>query len=219
MRKVCKMLHKMSEAQRSVLQTAAACDDHLLQPPGSARGAVAKSLAAKLVDAGWAKETKASSRAPVWRRDAATGVAYALKLTAKGLKAVAPRSEGPDGAEHSSPPTAAETAPQNAPARNSARPVRAHGVTPEGKPSNVTLATTVRAPRSNSKLGDVLAKLSAEAGATIGELMKTTGWLEHTTRAALTGLRRRGYTFNLTRGERGGASVYRIAMTGGEENK
>jgi hypothetical protein len=98
------MLNKMSEAQRSMLQAAAACEDRLLQPPGNARGAVAKSLAAKLIDAGWAKEINASNGAPVWRREAGTGGAYALKLTAKGLKAVA-ASEGHDGSENSSLPT------------------------------------------------------------------------------------------------------------------
>jgi hypothetical protein len=114
------MLNKTSEAQRSMLQAAAAREDRLLQPPGNARGAVAKSLAAKLIDAGWAKEIKASKGAPVWRREAATGGAYGLKLTAKGLKAVAAASEGPDGSENSSLRTAAEMAQPNAPVRKSA---------------------------------------------------------------------------------------------------
>ena len=55
--------------------------------------------------------------------------------------------------------------------------------------------------------------LAAEAGATIGELMAATGWLEHTTRAALTGLRHRGYELSRTRKEGDGASVYRIAVS------
>ena len=71
-------------------------------------------------------------------------------------------------------------------------------------------AAAGRKPRAGSKLGSVLDMLSAEAGATIGELMAATGWLEHSTRAALTGLRRRGYGLSLTRHERAGASVYRI---------
>ena len=71
-------------------------------------------------------------------------------------------------------------------------------------------ATAAHKPRAGSKLGSVLDTLSAEAGATIGELMAATGWLEHSTRAALTGLRRRGYGLSLTRRERAGASVYRI---------
>jgi hypothetical protein len=216
MRKVRQMLNKMSEAQRSMLQAAAARDDRVLQLPGNARGAVAKSLAAKLIDAGWAKEIKASNGAPVWRREAASGRAYGLKLTAKGLKAVAAASEGPDGSENSPLPTAAEMAQPNAPVRKSALSLRAQAATTESKPSKVASTDTARAPRSGSKLADVLARLSAEAGATIGELMTATGWLEHTTRAALTGLRRRGYALSLARRERNGASVYRISAIGGE---
>ncbi len=49
--------------------------------------------------------------------------------------------------------------------------------------------------------------------------MTATGWLEHTTRAALTGLRRRGYTLSLARRERDGASVYRISAIGDEATK
>ncbi len=67
-----------------------------------------------------------------------------------------------------------------------------------------------------SKLGRVLDMLAADAGATIGELTAATGWLEHTTRAALTGLRHRGYELSLTRKERDGASVYRIVARGEE---
>jgi hypothetical protein len=209
------MLHKMSEAQRSMLQAAAARKDRLLERPGNARGAVAKSLAAKLIDVGWAKEIKASNGAPVWRKDATIGGAYGLKLTAKGLKTVAAASEAPDEPEKSSLRTAREMAPPNGLVRESALSHRASGMTTESKPSNVASTTTARAPRSGSKLGDVLARLSAEAGATIGELMTATGWLEHTTRAALTGLRRRGYALSLTPREREGASVYRISANGG----
>ena len=39
--------------------------------------------------------------------------------------------------------------------------------------------------------------------------MAATGWLPHTTRAALTGLRKRGYAIERSAGE--GGSVYRIA--------
>ena len=61
-----------------------------------------------------------------------------------------------------------------------------------------------------SKLDRVLAMLSATSGATIAELIAATHWLPHTTRAVLTGLRKRGYELTLTCGERDGASVYRI---------
>ena len=41
--------------------------------------------------------------------------------------------------------------------------------------------------------------LSRKAGATLEALVDATGWLPHTTRAALTGLRKRGYTVLLER--------------------
>ncbi len=47
-------------------------------------------------------------------------------------------------------------------------------------------------------------------GATIVDLTQATGWLAHTTRAAITGLRKRGYA--VTRERIGaGESVYRIS--------
>jgi hypothetical protein len=71
-------------------------------------------------------------------------------------------------------------------------------------------STPTCAPRPNSKLGRVVGMLGAEAGATISELTAATGWLKHTTRAALTGLRHRGYELSLARKQRDGDSVYRI---------
>ena len=55
----------------------------------------------------------------------------------------------------------------------------------------------------------VIALLGRKKGAGIEELTSATGWLPHTTRAALTGLRKRGYAIERERSEKGG-SVYRI---------
>jgi hypothetical protein len=45
------------------------------------------------------------------------------------------------------------------------------------------------------------------------ELIAATGWLPHTARAALTGLRHRGCDVCLERGETGRASVYRACSS------
>jgi hypothetical protein len=50
-------------------------------------------------------------------------------------------------------------------------------------------------------------------GASLVDLTQATGWLPHTTRAALTGLRKRGYAVIRERVGTGG-SVYRISDTG-----
>jgi Protein of unknown function (DUF3489) len=47
-------------------------------------------------------------------------------------------------------------------------------------------------------------------GAAIHNLMEATGWLPHTTRATLTGLRKRGYRIVLDRSEGKRDSIYRI---------
>lgn len=206
------MLNKMSEAQRSMLQAAAKRDDRLLTPPAKARVAAVATFTDKLIDAGWVKEVKARNGAPVWSKDPANGEAYALKLTPKGLKTAAAMTETISG-DMTAPALAVEALRPQAPAPRSASSHKttapAHDeLRSEGSPS------AIRAPRPHSKIGRVLDMLAAEAGATIGELTAATGWLEHTTRAALTGLRHRGYALSLTRNERDGVSIYRIVGCG-----
>jgi Protein of unknown function (DUF3489) len=68
-------------------------------------------------------------------------------------------------------------------------------------------------PRQGSKLAEVMALLGRKQGVRIEELTSATGWLPHTTRAALTGLRKRGFAIERSRVEKGG-SVYRIVAGG-----
>ena len=65
-------------------------------------------------------------------------------------------------------------------------------------------------PRGGSKLARVLALLHRDHGATIAELIAATGWLAHTTRAALTGLRKRGYAVEIDRSDDTRGVFYRI---------
>jgi hypothetical protein len=59
-----------------------------------------------------------------------------------------------------------------------------------------------------TKTSTVVALLSQPAGATLPELITATDWLPHTTRAALTGLRKKGHI--IVRYSRDGATCYRI---------
>ena len=63
-------------------------------------------------------------------------------------------------------------------------------------------------PATTSKRDAVIALLRAGEGATMPELIAATGWLPHTTRAALTGLRKQGHV--IERGKRDDATCYRI---------
>lgn len=71
-------------------------------------------------------------------------------------------------------------------------------------------AAAPSAPRAGSKLARVIDLLRRDGGASIGELIAETGWLAHTMRAALTGLRRRGYAIAIDRSDDERGSAYRI---------
>jgi hypothetical protein len=60
----------------------------------------------------------------------------------------------------------------------------------------------------SSKSASVLALLRRPQGATLPELIELTGWLPHTTRAALTGIRKKGH--DVTRSQRDGVTCYSI---------
>ena len=64
-------------------------------------------------------------------------------------------------------------------------------------------------PKRPTKAAEVLALLGREEGATLAELVIATGWLPHTTRAALTGLRKKGHAIG--KDKRGEVTCYRIA--------
>jgi hypothetical protein len=58
----------------------------------------------------------------------------------------------------------------------------------------------------------VIALLERTEGATLGEMVAATGWLPHTTRAALTGLRKKGHSID--KAKRGEETCYRIVAKG-----
>lgn len=50
-----------------------------------------------------------------------------------------------------------------------------------------------------SKAARIVSLMQREEGATLAEMVEATGWLPHTTRAAMTGLRKKGYSIERTR--------------------
>jgi hypothetical protein len=78
----------------------------------------------------------------------------------------------------------------------------------EHTPTNVPAQSP--APTKSSKLDKVLALLRREEGATLAELTEATGWLPHSARAALTGLRKKGHAIERTK--RGDLTCYHSAQ-------
>ena len=66
-------------------------------------------------------------------------------------------------------------------------------------------------PKAQSKSATIIALLNRGKGASIDEICKATEWQKHSTRAFLTGLRKKGIVIiREQRGEEG--TVYRIAQ-------
>ena len=79
--------------------------------------------------------------------------------------------------------------------------------TPTGTEAKTRPTKTPATPRE-TKIGKVLAMLQREVGATLEEMVTATGWLPHTTRAALAGLKKKGHT--IERDKRDDVTSYRI---------
>lgn len=72
-------------------------------------------------------------------------------------------------------------------------------------------ASTKAAPKPQTKIAKVMALLSRKGGATLAELTDATGWQQHSVRAALTGLKKKGHA--ISKAKRGDVTCYRL---GGE---
>ena len=196
---------KCNDTQLVLLSAASQRDDHCLVPPAAKRGQAQRAVA-QLLEAGLVKEIRAKAGGPIWRRDGETGQTYALKLTAAGAKSIAVDETGPSEGE-------AERRPDH--------PIIS--VDPKAKPGSDPAAAIDRpdsgvaptpiSPRGGTKIAQVIELLQRGVGATLAELIAATGWLPHTTRAALTGLRKRGYAVGIDRADKARGSVYRIEPT------
>jgi hypothetical protein len=199
------MSTKLPDTQVVMLSAAAQREDRCLLAPETLKGGAAQKVAKKLISMGLAKEIEAKGNDPTWRRDKESGRSYALKLTAAGAKAI-----GIDeNVESESAPNEGGALENHNQAAVSSKVEAKHAPEPM-KPVPVG----PYAPRGGSKLAQVIELLQRDHGATIDELIAATGWLAHTTRAALTGLRKRGYAVAIDRSDNERGSFYRIIAEG-----
>jgi hypothetical protein len=206
------MTIKPTDTQLVLMSAAAQREDRCLVAPPTLKGGVAQKVANRLIGAGLVKEIKAKSGVPIWRRDKESGQACALKLTAAGAEAIAVDDSA--AREHVGKQGGAlgnrdQTAFQPKLERRGARSAVRNAAAPRGR----------TAPRGGSKLMQVIALLERDHGASIDELIAATGWLAHTTRAALTGLRKRGYAVAIDRSDKQRGSFYRIPADQTGEDK
>ncbi len=186
---------KLTDTQLIILSKAAQRDDGAAAVPESMKGAAAAKVAASLIARKLMREVRQKPGMPVWRKDE-DDRCYSLVLLRAGREAIGVEEDAAGEAEAPKPAASKGSGRKNGAAK-------ARGTEQDaGK-------IGVRLPRAESKQSIVIDMLSGSKGATLEALVDATGWLPHTTRAVLTGLRKRGFEIDRTRDEKRG-SVYRI---------
>jgi hypothetical protein len=192
---------ELTDLQLLLLQKASQRDDHAIELPPYLKGGAAAKVVKKLIDGKLAKEVAAKPGMPVWRRDDESR-SFALIISHAAFEALGIEP----GADADASP-AVENADKVRGKRRSKgthRPVHSKAKAPAQQHSD-----TDAAPRTGTKQTLILTLLQRQQGATIDDLVAATQWLPHTTRAALTGLRKKGYEIAKDKGE-SGKTVYRI---------
>ena len=127
----------------------------------------------------------------MWRQDEQAGLSFALKLTAAGARAIAIHDSSASAGRREGADQGIPRSLQPAPW--SLRPLPTFLEPPQACPR----------PEAARSWRTVLELLQRDCGATLEELIAATDWLPHTTRAALTGLRKRGYAVTIDRARQG----------------
>ena len=173
---------KLTDTHLLLLSAAAQRSDGLLDLGARLKGNSLRVAGEKLLKADLVTETTVEPDQPAWRTDE-NDVRIGLKITQPGLLAIALEADEAQG------DLAAEPATEVA-----------------------LVAIVADGTRPGTKRALIIALLSREEGASISDLMTATGWLPHTTRAALTGLRKQGHVLAKTPGA-DGKTAYRISTS------
>ena len=81
--------------------------------------------------------------------------------------------------------------------------------------ANIAAASARPEPKPKSKAALLLNLLARPEGASLAQMVAATDWLPHTTRAALTGLKKKGETVTSTKAA--GVRTYRLVTAEGEQ--
>jgi hypothetical protein len=215
------LMIKLNNAQLAVLAAAAQRRDRAVAFPEEMAQSERVKLAKGLVKKSLIEEAQSKGRTPVHRLNE-DGRKMSLVVTTAGLAAIGDRVDASKGQVSSSIENSSAKSPRRARkdrGRGSAEHASSKTSTRRGALASVgaigpkvDAASSGATPREGSKAALVLGLLGRAEGAALHELVTATGWLPHTRRAALTGLRKRGYAVGREKPE-GGPSVYRVNAT------
>lgn len=173
---------KLTDTQAILLSSAAQRADGNLLPPSEALDAVTERIrkaVATLINRALAEEVEVTAADRAWRSEGERH--WGAVITDAGRAAIGvcvPEVQAEEGADEPTSVTSGGTA---------------EPVSPEVRQTKAALVLTL---------------LRRTGGATLSELTEATGWLPHTTRAALTGLRKKGH--DIARSKRDEATCYTL---------
>lgn len=209
-------MSKLIDTQLVLLSAAAQRDDRMLVPPGHLTGPAATKILKPLLHNRFVEEVSAKNGYPIYRRDPDAGP-IALRVTDKGLSVIGVEPQEPaailettkEAASKKGPrkslPKKPKAKPKPAPAtRERGSAAKASGQGPKDHPRPKTAAAQPGAKRAL-----LIEMLQAKRGANMDAIVKATGWLPHTGRAMISGLRKAGFEIETKRAE-DGKTVYRI---------
>jgi hypothetical protein len=176
---------KLSDTQLVILSSASQRDDGLALLPEKLKGGAAKAAVTKLLGLGFLKEVRVKRDQPAWRTDE-EDKPVGLKITKADAGAI-----GLDDYARAEEPRPAAQPKLREPKRAA------------------TETAASREPRAGSKQAQIIGLMRRKNGASLDDLVEATGWLPHTRRAALTGLRKKGYNIEKTKTPKG-KTAYRI---------
>lgn len=174
---------KLSDMQLILLATACQRDDGSLLPPPESIGSQAdrvRKAVTSLIKRSLAEEIEVTDAARCWREEGDRRLGVVVTDAGRAIIA----------AEEAEAPVATEPA-----------------AAPQPQPDSSAPAATPQRPAT--KIALVLDLLQGSKGATLAELSAAAGWLPHTTRAALTGLRKKGHAIVIAKQD--GVTRYAIA--------
>lgn len=179
---------KLTDIQAILLTLGAQREDGSLLPPPDTlqnKNSPVRKAIGQLIKRTFAAEVEVTDPAKAWREEG--DLRFGATITEAGKQAI--------GVAEQPEPHAASDSP----------------ALKDGAIGEAPAVGAQTAPRPASKQGKVLQMLERTEGASLDELVQATGWLPHTTRAALTGIRKRGVTLDKSKVE--GVTRYR-ATTG-----
>jgi DNA-binding MarR family transcriptional regulator len=203
-------MSKLSDKQLIVLSSAAKHDEGLATRPANLNAAAAMKVASSLIAKGLVREIRAKADAPVWHEN--DDGRFALKITKSGREAIGVDDEHAQDAAPVSPAPAQLRTKKSGSKSTEKKDAQKTSATARNGRKDKPASDDESSPadfRAGSKQAKIVELMKRAKGATLDELVEATDWLPHTTRAALTGLRKRGLAVERVKDE-GRGSVYRI---------